>query len=41
MIFHIAYSKIKLRTASFRIQGVPMNNLASMKNSPGVGCKVI
>ena len=35
MRFHIAQTKIFLRTPSFRIQGVPMNNLAPMKNCPG------
>ena len=35
MQFHIAQTKIFLRTPSFPIQGVPMNNLAHMKNSPG------
>ena len=32
MQFHIAQTKIFLRTPSFPIQGVPMNNLAPMKN---------
>ena len=32
MKFHIAQTKIFLRTPSFPIQGVPMNNLAPMKN---------
>ena len=35
MLFHIAQTKIFLRTPSFPIQGVPMNNLAPMKNCPG------
>ena len=35
MKFHIAQTKIFLRTPSFPIQGVPMNNLAPMKNCPG------
>ena len=35
MRFHIAQTKFFLRTPSFRIQGVPMNNLAPMKNCPG------
>ena len=39
MQFHIAQTKFFLRTPSFPIQGVPMNNLAPMKNCPG-GCKV-
>ena len=34
MHFHIAYNIF--RTTSFGIQGVPMNNLAPMKNCPGV-----
>ena len=34
MHFHIAQTKIDLRTPSFCIQGVPMNNLAPMKNCP-------
>ena len=34
MHFHIAHTKSFLRTPSFRIQGVPMNNLAPMKNCP-------
>ena len=33
--FHIAQTKFFLRTPSFPIQGVPMNNLAPMKNCPG------
>ena len=36
MHFHIAHTMIFLRTPSFRIWGVPMNNLAPMKNCPGV-----
>ena len=32
--FHIAQTKIFLTTPSFRIQGVPMNILAPMKNCP-------
>ena len=35
MHFHIAHTNF-LRTTSFRIQGVPINNLAPMKNCPGV-----
>ena len=35
MQFHIAQTKIFLRTPSFPNQGVPMNNLAPMKNCPG------
>ena len=35
MQFHIAQTKIFLRTPSFPIQGVPMNNLAPKKNCPG------
>ena len=35
MQFHIAQTKMFLRTPSFPIQGVPMNNLAPMKNCPG------
>ena len=35
MQFHIAQTKIFLKTPSFPIQGVPMNNLAPMKNCPG------
>ena len=37
MQFHIAQTKIFLRTPSFPIQGVPMNILAPMKNCPGGG----
>ena len=37
MQFHIAQTKFFLRTPSFPIQGVPMNNLAPMKNCPGGG----
>ena len=37
MQFHIAQTKIFLRTPSFPIQGVPINNLAPMKNCPGGG----
>ena len=37
MQFHIAQTKIFLRTPSFSIQGVPMNNLAPVKNCPGGG----
>ena len=37
MQFNIAQTKIFLRTPSFPIQGVPMNNLAPMKNCPGGG----
>ena len=36
MQFHIAQTKIFLRTPSFPIQGVPINNLATMINCPGV-----
>ena len=35
MRFHIAQTKIFLRTPLFPIQGVSMNNLAPMKNCPG------
>ena len=35
MQFHIAQTKIFLRTPSFPIQGVPINNLTPMKNCPG------
>ena len=35
MQFHIAQTKFFLRTPSFPIQGVLMNNLAPMKNCPG------
>ena len=35
MQFHIAQTQFFLRTPSFPIQGVPMNNLAPMKNCPG------
>ena len=35
MQFHIAQTKIFLRTPSFPIKGVPINNLAPMKNCPG------
>ena len=37
MQFHIAQTKIVLRTPSFRIQGIPMNNLATMKICHGGG----
>ena len=37
MQFHIAQTKFFLRTPSFPIQGVPMNNLAPMKNCPRGG----
>ena len=37
MQFHIAQTKIFLRTPSFPIQGDPMNNLAPMKICPGGG----
>ena len=37
MQFHIAQTNNFLRTPSFPIQGVPMNNLAPMKNCLGVG----
>ena len=37
MQFHIAQTKIFLRTPWFPIQGIPMNNLAPMKNCPGGG----
>ena len=36
MHFHIAHTKLFLRTPSFLIQGVPINYLAPMKNCPGV-----
>ena len=35
MQFHIAKTIFFFRTPSFPIQGVPMNNLAPMKNCPG------
>ena len=35
MQFHIAQTNFFLRTPSFPIQGVPMNNLAPMKSCPG------
>ena len=35
MRFHIAHTKIFLRTTSSRIQGVPINNFVTMKNCPG------
>ena len=35
MQFHIAQTKYFFRTPLFPIQGVPMNNLAPMKNCPG------
>ena len=35
MHFHIAHTKKCLRTPSFRIQEVPMNNLVPMKKCPG------
>ena len=34
MQFHIAQTKFFLRTPSFPIQGVPMNNLEPMKKCP-------
>ena len=37
MHFHIAQTKIFVRTPSFSIQVVPMNNLAPMKICPGGG----
>ena len=37
MHFHIAHTKKFLRTTLFRIQEVPMNNLAPMRNCPGGG----
>ena len=36
MQVYIAHTKMFLRTTSFRIQGVPMNNLAPMKIVLGV-----
>ena len=36
MHFHIAHTKVFLRTLSFRMQGVPINNLAPMKIVLGV-----
>ena len=39
MHFHIAHTNFFRTPLLFRIQGVPMNNLAPMKNCPG-GCKV-
>ena len=35
MHFHITHTK-SFRTTSFRIQGVPLNDLGPMKNCPGV-----
>ena len=35
MQFHIAHTKSFFRTPSFRIQGVPINNLAPTKNCLG------
>ena len=35
MHFHIAHTKNFLRTTLFRIQEVPINNLAPMRNCPG------
>ena len=35
MHFHMAHTKIVLRTTLFGIQGVPMSNLVPMKNCPG------
>ena len=37
MNFHIAHTKLFFRTTLFRTQGVPMKNLAPMKNCPRVG----
>ena len=34
MYFHIVHTKTFWRTASFRIQGVPINNLAPIKKWP-------
>ena len=39
MQFHIAQTKFFSRTPLFCIQGVPINNLAPLKNCPG-GSKV-
>ena len=36
MHFHIAFTKFFLRITSFRIQWVPLNNLAPMLKCPGV-----
>ena len=36
MHFHIVHTKMFLRTTSFRIQGVPMNNLTHRKNCPQI-----
>ena len=33
--FYIAQTKIVFRTTLFRIKGVPLNNLAPMRNCPG------
>ena len=38
-VFHITHTKNLLRTTMFRIQGIPMNNLAAMRNC-SVGYKV-
>ena len=37
MHFRIAHTKLFLRTTTFRTQGVPMNNLETMKNWHGGG----
>ena len=37
MHFHIAYTKILLRTTLSRSKEVPMSNLSTMRNSPGGG----
>ena len=40
MNFHIANTKVVLKTTLFRIQGTQMNNLAPMRNCPGVQGKL-
>ena len=35
MHFHIVQTGLFLRTTLFRIKGVPMSNLAPMRNCPG------
>ena len=37
MQYHIAQTKFFLRTPLLHIQGVPINNLAPLKNCPGGG----
>ena len=40
MHFFIVQLSLSLRTKILCISGVPMNDLAPMKNCPGGGCKV-